>query len=158
LERGVRVDILRTVRERRGLTQEAVATHAQITTKHLQRLERGTGRPGFATMVRLARALDMPVDAMLPGPAQEQFLADLPPLLTLRQAAARLGISVRTYVRRLVHDPSRVPPVSRHAPPGKRLFCLRAVERWAREQGGDALQTIGRRAKLIFFLMTLLDA
>lgn len=48
---------IRQLREQRGLTQEAVAQHAGITTATLGVIERGLSNPTWATVNRIAGAL-----------------------------------------------------------------------------------------------------
>lgn len=49
---------LRQLRERRGLTQEALAHEAGITTGSLSLIERGQRNPSWGTVSRIADALD----------------------------------------------------------------------------------------------------
>jgi transcriptional regulator with XRE-family HTH domain len=51
--------VLRGLRERRGSTQEAVAFNAGLTTRSLQKIELGQSSPEWATVRRIARALDV---------------------------------------------------------------------------------------------------
>jgi transcriptional regulator with XRE-family HTH domain len=48
---------LRQLREKRGLTQEALAHDAGITTGSLSLIERGNRNPSWGTVTRLADAL-----------------------------------------------------------------------------------------------------
>jgi DNA-binding XRE family transcriptional regulator len=50
--------VLRTMREDRGLTREHVAYNAQLTTASLAKIELGQSSPAWATVVRIARALE----------------------------------------------------------------------------------------------------
>jgi transcriptional regulator with XRE-family HTH domain len=49
---------IRDLREKRGLTQEAVAHDAGVTTATLGVIERGLSNPTWATLRRIASALD----------------------------------------------------------------------------------------------------
>jgi transcriptional regulator with XRE-family HTH domain len=49
---------IREIREKRGLTQEAVAHDAGVTTATLGVIERGLSNPTWATLRRIASALD----------------------------------------------------------------------------------------------------
>ena len=49
---------IRELRERRGMTQEAVAHDAGITTATLGVIERGLSNPTWATLKGIASALD----------------------------------------------------------------------------------------------------
>jgi transcriptional regulator with XRE-family HTH domain len=67
---------IRTLRARRGLTQDQLAEKAEVSLKHLQRLESGKeGNPSFELLVRLSDALSIPLYEMLYIP--EELLAAL---------------------------------------------------------------------------------
>lgn len=74
---GERVRALRT--ERR-LSQEALAEKAGIQAVVISRAERGRSLPSVATLLRLAKALDVPLAALvgeengLPEPTEEAVL------------------------------------------------------------------------------------
>lgn len=50
---------IRQLREERGLTREALAFHAGITTGSLARIELAQAVPGWDTVRSLAKALDL---------------------------------------------------------------------------------------------------
>ncbi|MYB76646.1 MAG: helix-turn-helix transcriptional regulator [Chloroflexi bacterium] len=53
-------------REKRGMSQQALAEHARLSVDGLRKLE--TGRvpdPGFRTVLRLARQLDVTLDKLV---------------------------------------------------------------------------------------------
>jgi transcriptional regulator with XRE-family HTH domain len=50
-------EAIRRSREKRGLSQEALADAADIHITHLGGLERGVRNPSYATLLRLAKAL-----------------------------------------------------------------------------------------------------
>jgi DNA-binding XRE family transcriptional regulator len=50
---------LRRLREERGAIQEDVAHDADITTRTLQKIEGGQSSPEWATVRRIAKALDI---------------------------------------------------------------------------------------------------
>ncbi len=49
---------LRSLREERGETQEALAHAASVTTAGLSRIERGLANPTWTTLLRILVALD----------------------------------------------------------------------------------------------------
>ena len=59
---------IRTFRESAGLSQEALATAADIGRVTLVRLEKGSQAPRFKTLTAIARALGRPVQALLVEP------------------------------------------------------------------------------------------
>lgn len=59
---------VRQLRKQRGLTQEALAEHADLHENYLSRLETGHQEPGLFVLLRLCRALDV-----LPGELLEDF-------------------------------------------------------------------------------------
>jgi len=52
---------VRQFRHMRGLTLEALAGLANVSSGAISQLERGMGNPSFTTLVQLAHALDIPV-------------------------------------------------------------------------------------------------
>jgi transcriptional regulator with XRE-family HTH domain len=52
---------VRTLRKRKGMTQEQLAEAADISVDFLSLVERGVNAPSFATLERLADALGVPV-------------------------------------------------------------------------------------------------
>jgi transcriptional regulator with XRE-family HTH domain len=54
-------DLLRSWRERRRLSQLALAAEAEISTKHLSFLETGRSRPSREMLIRLAESLEIPL-------------------------------------------------------------------------------------------------
>ena len=60
-------DNLRSARESAGLTQEALGHVAELHTTEVTRIERGRRNPGLITIIRLAKALDIPAGDLLVG-------------------------------------------------------------------------------------------
>jgi transcriptional regulator with XRE-family HTH domain len=58
---------LRSARERAGLTQEALGHRANFHPTEVNRIERGRRNPGLLTIVKLAKALDVPAGDLLAG-------------------------------------------------------------------------------------------
>ena len=58
---------LRRARKAANLTQEALAQRAEMSTSEVSRFELGTRDPQFSTMLRHARALDLPVSELVTG-------------------------------------------------------------------------------------------
>jgi transcriptional regulator with XRE-family HTH domain len=56
---------LKTLRRRRGLTQEALAAKAGLSRTYLARLETARQDPTLSTLVKLAKALGVPVADLL---------------------------------------------------------------------------------------------
>lgn len=90
-------DLLRRWRQRRGLTQLALALDAEVSTRHLSWLETGRATPSRAMVLRLAERLDVPLrerNALLQAAGYaplyaERALAD-PALAPAREALQRL--------------------------------------------------------------------
>jgi transcriptional regulator with XRE-family HTH domain len=51
--------LLKRLREERGVTQEQLAYDAGITSSALSRIERGVNSPGWMTVRRIAKALNV---------------------------------------------------------------------------------------------------
>lgn len=60
LEIGQRI---KTIRTKKGLTQEQVAEIVGISQKHLSRIEKGYHNPRFDMIIKIANALNVPTDA-----------------------------------------------------------------------------------------------
>lgn len=59
---GMRMKRLRTLREERGLTREALARCAGVSSILIEKHERGLGNDTYVSVaVRLSQALDVPV-------------------------------------------------------------------------------------------------
>jgi transcriptional regulator with XRE-family HTH domain len=58
---------LRSARERAGLTQEALGLRASFHPTEVTRIEKGRRNPGLLTIVKLAKALDVPAGDLLAG-------------------------------------------------------------------------------------------
>src|ERR1700722_5600603 len=74
LEKRAFARVLITVREERGLTQEALAFDSGYHPKYISLLERGINSPSLTAILELARALDVTgadlvgrVEKILPG-------------------------------------------------------------------------------------------
>jgi transcriptional regulator with XRE-family HTH domain len=79
---------LRTLRQRRGLTQAQLAHRSDLAQNSISRLERGLyQRPSFRTAQALAAALDVPVQFLRFG--QDPKRADQPTDLRRRPAEVR---------------------------------------------------------------------
>ncbi len=61
-------ETLRHARRERGMTVEALAAAAGVSTGSISQLERGQGNPAFLTLRRLAEALGLPVVHFVQGP------------------------------------------------------------------------------------------
>lgn len=58
---------LKTLRDRRGWTQERLSDVARISTRTVQRIERGSHRPSQETLRALAKAFDVDVSSIRHG-------------------------------------------------------------------------------------------
>jgi transcriptional regulator with XRE-family HTH domain len=74
LEKRAFARVLITVREERGLTQEALAFDSGYHPKYISMLERGINSPSLTAILEIARALDVTgadlvrrVENLLPG-------------------------------------------------------------------------------------------
>ena len=56
---------MRDARKLRGLPQETLAEAAQLSRNYISDMERGTRNPGLIALVRVARALKMPLRELL---------------------------------------------------------------------------------------------
>lgn len=58
---------VRELRKESGYTQEKLAEHAGIHENHVRRIEGGTANPSYLVLVKLAKALGIPVAELLRG-------------------------------------------------------------------------------------------
>lgn len=65
---------LRVARRERGLTVEALAASAGVSSGLISQLERGRGNPAFLTLRRLAEALALPIAHFVQGPPSSGML------------------------------------------------------------------------------------
>ena len=56
---------LRKLRRKRGMSQAALATKAGYSREYIARLETGHHDPSLSTLTKLAKALGVPVTALL---------------------------------------------------------------------------------------------
>ncbi len=55
---------IRHYRQKAGLTQEAVAEQIGLTQKHISRIEGGYHNSLFITIMEIAKAINIPIDAL----------------------------------------------------------------------------------------------
>lgn len=58
---------VRAARARRGMTRKMLAGHSGVSERFLAQLESGTGNASVLILRQIAQALDLPLEAMLPG-------------------------------------------------------------------------------------------
>lgn len=63
---------IRQLRDKRGMTQEALAHAAGVTVGHLSTIERGHSNPTWATVKALAAALDTSMIDVARGAAESE--------------------------------------------------------------------------------------
>ena len=94
LSLGAQVKALRT---QRGLTQAQLAEAAEMTSDEVSRIERGTREPRFATIERLAAALDAPPRKLFDGAADWEATGSRP-----RRRTGPGGPGLRRVAKRCV--------------------------------------------------------
>lgn len=86
---------LASLRHARTLTQEALARVAEVPRSTIANLESGDGNPSLAVLVKVANALDVPIDELLAAPrakVRKWSAADI-----VRSTKGR-GVSLRSLV------------------------------------------------------------
>jgi transcriptional regulator with XRE-family HTH domain len=113
---------IRTERERRGLSQSALAEAVGVSLQSIGKIERGRSAPSFDTLEAIARELAVPVRDFFSAPDGSAYEAE-------RVAAllAPLGQDARAQVHRL-------------------LYAFLKAEPGDREQAERVLLTLLRRA------------
>jgi transcriptional regulator with XRE-family HTH domain len=56
---------IRSERKKQGLSQEELALRAHLNRTYLSHVERGTAKVGLLAVLRIARALDIPITTLL---------------------------------------------------------------------------------------------
>ena len=98
------------VRARRGelqLAQADLAEKIDTSVEYVSMLERGTRLPSLPTLIALAAALELSVDALLGGPAAPGALDALD--VAARSVPARLRADIARMLRALAERPSTSP-------------------------------------------------
>jgi transcriptional regulator with XRE-family HTH domain len=109
---------LESLRLERGLTQEAVAERAGISTNHYQDVAHARANPTVIVFLRLADALGVSVADLFEAPAPPSgehrlvFTADLQELAATHQLLADSHRRLTEIVKRLAKN--EMPPRSRH--------------------------------------------
>lgn len=68
--------LIRTLRQKEGLTQQALADRLGVSDKAISKWERGCGAPELTLLPRLAEALHTDVDTLLKGGVEENRAAN----------------------------------------------------------------------------------
>ena len=75
-------DMIRSYREKLGLTQEEMAERLQVNLTHYGNIERAACNPSFSLFLRIAKELNLSVDAYLYS-TRDDTAAEITRLLTL---------------------------------------------------------------------------
>ncbi|MGC1304775.1 MAG: helix-turn-helix transcriptional regulator [Caulobacteraceae bacterium] len=81
---------LRTHRKRRGMSQTQLGELLGITFQQIQKYERGHNRLAASTLVRAARAMNVPVTALLPDEDAPPLAVETMTVLTQTRGAEEL--------------------------------------------------------------------
>ena len=99
---------LRATREMRGLTQTELGSRAGMAAASVSHFETGVRAPSLESLVKLADALDVPVDALL-GRAPAMASEGDPLLLRAARADTRTRETIRRVTEALLGDPRSTP-------------------------------------------------
>ena len=56
---------IKTLRKAKGLSQEKFAEKAELSQQHISRIENGQTYPGVATLAKIAKVLNIPMDDLV---------------------------------------------------------------------------------------------
>ena len=56
---------IKTLRKAKDLSQEKFAEKAELSQQHISRIEKGLTYPGVATLTKIAKALNIPLDDLI---------------------------------------------------------------------------------------------
>lgn len=62
MEKNVLGNKIRNLRKSKGLSQDRLADKAGMSQQHVSRIENGFYLPGMATISRIAKVLNVPID------------------------------------------------------------------------------------------------
>lgn len=95
---------LKRLRAQKGWTQDELAQHAGMNGRHISRYEKGHLEPPRKTLLRLAEALKVPVQALLEDEPAYQLLDVIPDpeLLEQFRIVARMTEEDRQAVKRVL--------------------------------------------------------
>ena len=68
---------LASLRHARGLTQDALAKAAAVPRSTIANLESGVGNPSLTVLVKVANALDVPIDELTAPPRAKEPLVEV---------------------------------------------------------------------------------
>jgi transcriptional regulator with XRE-family HTH domain len=109
-----------SLREHRGLTVPAVAEAARLSEQRFRKIERGHGQPTYLTLVRIAKALNVDLAAIVSeGYSSDAPLAQRRPRATweqLEQAAQTLLEIAREMIAYEANLQRTLPPAPPTAP------------------------------------------
>jgi len=96
--------ILRSAREERGMTQDALADATDLSKKYISNIERGKCNPSYDVLYRMVFALRIPADALFsnceaPSKAEEESL-----LVHYRRCPPKDRLLVQSMTRHLVDE------------------------------------------------------
>ena len=57
--------VIKSERNKQGLTQEALSDKADLTLRHVQRFETNQLNPSLCSFIKIAKGLDIPADELL---------------------------------------------------------------------------------------------
>ncbi len=92
---------LASLRHTRSLTQEALARAAAVPRSTIANLESGAGNPSLVVLVKVARALAVPIDELLASP---RALVRRWPAAELAARSKGRGVTIRALVPEPVPD------------------------------------------------------
>lgn len=98
---------LRFYRDRRRLTQTELGNRSGIAPAAISHFETGQRVPSLESLVKLADALDVPVDALLGRATSSATTAVDPVLLKASQASSEVRETVRKVAAALLRDLER---------------------------------------------------
>lgn len=91
---------IKELRMEKGLTQEYIATMADVNTSHISNIENNRVKISLSTLVHVCNALDTTVDYIL---SSEYISADTPLEQEILTALKPLSIDTKEKVLKIIH-------------------------------------------------------
>lgn len=89
---------IRTLRQEKGLSQEALAERLEISRQAVVKWEHGTANPSTANLIALSQILEVPLTELVPGKTEGTESPKKAPLLLFALLAVTLALAVLTLL------------------------------------------------------------
>ena len=96
---------IKTLRKAKGLSQEKFAEKAELSQQHISRIEKGLTYPGVATLAKIAKVLNIPMDDLVDTEVkdrEDKYTFDI--LRKLEFLGIEEKLKVAGYIERMLDE------------------------------------------------------